>query len=194
MKSIKLRIVCLTIFSFLIFLSLSNIIVAQNYNVNIVVGQGEYRIYQCNHDPSEIGDGWTNIIEFSMETNESVEFFFINEAGNSEFLVNKNFDDISLSNIYAQDRLDTDSYFERNIYTLGVSTVYLIVNNIGDTNASWNIIINILTDYNPAIFIPGYSILFIGIITVITGVFLLKRTNKFTFLYLHNNKLNNIRF
>jgi hypothetical protein len=194
MKSIKLRIVCLTIFSFLIFLSLSNIIVAQNYNINIVVGQGEYRIYQCNHDPSEIGDGWTNIIEFSMETNESVEFFFINEAGNSEFLVNKNFDDISLSNIYAQDRLDTDSYFERNIYTLGVSTVYLIVNNIGDTNASWNIIINILTDYNPAIFIPGYSILFIGIITVITGVFLLKRTNKFTFLYLHNNKLNNIRF
>ncbi len=166
MKSIKLRIVCLTIFSFLIFLSLSNIIVAQNYNVNIVVGQGEYRIYQCNHDPSEIGDGWTNIIEFSMETNESVEFFFINEAGNSEFLVNKNFDDISLSNIYAQDRLDTDSYFERNIYTLGVSTVYLIVNNIGDTNASWNIIINILTDYNPAIFIPGYSILFIGIMEI----------------------------
>ena len=194
MKSIKLRIVCLTIFSFLIFLSLSNIIVAQNYNVNIVVGQGEYRIYQCNHDPNEIGDGWTNIIEFSMETNESVEFFFINEEGNSEFLVNKNFDDISLSNIYAQDRLDTDSYFERNIYTLGVSTVYLILNNTGDINASWNIIINILTDYNPAIFIPGYSILFIGIITVITGVFLLKRTNKFTFLYLHNNKLNNIRF
>ena len=183
MKSIKLRILCLTIFSFLIFLSLSNIIVAQNRNVNIVVGQGEYRIYQCNHDPSEIGEGWTNIIEFSMETNESVEFFCINEAGYSEFIVNENFDDVSLSNIYAQDRLDTVSYFERNIYTLSVSTVYLIVNNTGDTNASWHIIINILTDYNPdPPFIPGYSILFIGIITVITGVFLLKRTNNITFL------------
>ena len=179
MKSIKLRIVCLTIFSFLIFLSLSNIIVAQNYNVNIVVGQGEYRIYQCNHDPSEIGEGWTNIIEFSMETNESVEFFCIGEAGYSEFLVNENFDDVSLSNIYARDRIDTISYFERNIYTLGVSTVYLIINNTGDINASWHIIINILADYNPAPFIPGYSILFIGIITVITGLFLLKRTNNY---------------
>ncbi len=92
MKSIKLRILCLTIFSFLIFLSLSNIIVAQNHNVNIVVGQGEYRIYQCNHDPSEIGEGWTNFIEFSMETNESVEFFCIGEAGYSEFQVNFDFD------------------------------------------------------------------------------------------------------
>ena len=182
MKSIKLRILCLTIFSSLIFLSLSKVIVAQNQNVNIVVGQGEYRVYQCNHDHSEIGEGWTNYIEFSMETNESVEFFCIGEAGYSEFLVNENFDDVSLSNIYAQDRFDTVSYFERNIYTLGVSTVYLIVNNTGDINASWHIIINILADYNPAPFIPGYSILFIGIITVITGVFLLKRTNNITFL------------
>ena len=92
MKSIKLRILCLTIFSFLIFLSLSNVIVAQNHNVNIIVGQGEYRIYQYNHDPSKIGEGWTNYIEFSMETNESVEFFCIGEAGYSEFQVNFDFD------------------------------------------------------------------------------------------------------
>ena len=183
MKSIKLRILCLTIFSFLIFLSLSKVIVAQNQNVNIVVGQGEYRIYQCNHDHSEIGEGWTNYIEFSMETNESVEFFCIDEAGFREFIVYENCDDISLSNIYAQEHLDTVSYLERNIYTQGVSTVYLIINNTGDTNASWHIIINILADYNPdPPFIPGYSILFIGIITVITGVFLLKRTNNITFL------------
>ena len=57
--------------------------------------------------------------------------------------------------------------------------LYLIVNNTGDINASWHIIINILADYNPAPFIPGYSILFIGIITVITGLFLLKRTNNY---------------
>ena len=39
--------------------------------------------------------------------------------------------------------------------------------NTGDINASWHILINILADYNPdPPFIPGYSILFIGIITV----------------------------
>ena len=178
MKSIKLRILCLVIFSFLIFLSVSNVIVAQNHDVNIIVGQGQHRIYQCNHDPSKIGEGWTNYIEFSMETNESVEFYCISEAGYSEFQVNENFDDVRLPNIYAQERFDTISYFERNIYTRGVSTVYLIVNNTGDVNASWHIIINILADYNPdPPFIRGYSIFFIGIIIVITGVFLLKRTN-----------------
>ena len=178
MKSIKLRILCLTIFSFLIFLSLSNIIVAQNHDVNIVVGHGELRIYQCNHESSKIGEGWTNYIEFSMETNESVEFYCIDEPGYVEFIVNQNFNDVSLSNIYAQEHFDTVSYFERNIYTRGVSTLYLIVKNIGDMNASWHIIINILADNNPdPPFIPGYSIFFIGIITVLTGVFLLKRTS-----------------
>ena len=178
MKSIKLRILYLTIFSLLTFLSLSNVTVAQNHNVNIIVSRDEYRIYQCNHDPSKIGEGWTNYIEFSIESNESIEFYFTGEAGYIEFLVNENFDDISLSNIYAQEHFENVSYFEGNIYTRGVSIVYLIVKNIGDMNASWQIIINILADYNPdPPFILGYSIIFIGIITVITGVFLLKRTN-----------------
>lgn len=182
MKFIKLRIFCFTIFSFLIFLSLSNVTLAQNHNVNIVVSQGELRIFQCDHDPSKIGEGWTNVIEFSMETNESLEFYCINEAGYIEFLVKKNFDDLSLSNIYAQEHFDIVSYFERNIYTRGVSTGYLIVKNIGDMDASWHIIINILADYNPnPPFIPAYLIFFIGIITVITVVLLLKRTNKLTF-------------
>jgi hypothetical protein len=113
-----------------------------------------------------------------METNESVEFYCIDEPGYVEFIVNQNFNDVSLSNIYAQEHFDTVSYFERNIYTRGVSTLYLIVKNIGDMNASWHIIINILADNNPdPPFIPGYSIFFIGIITVLTGVFLLKRTS-----------------
>jgi hypothetical protein len=176
MKSIQLRILCLTIFSLLIFLSLSNITVAQNYNVNIVVSQGEHRIYQCNHDPSKIGEGWTNYIELSIETNESVEFYCTGEVGYIEFGANENFDDISLSNIYAQEHFEDFCYFEENIYTRGVSIVYLIVKNIGDMNANWQIIINILADYNPdPPFILGYSIIFIGIITVITGVFLLKK-------------------
>ena len=121
MKSIKLRILCLTIFSLLIFLSLWKVTVAQNYNVNIIVSQGEHRIYQCNHDPSKIGEGWTNYIEFSMETNESVEFYFTGETGYIEFLVNENFDDISLSNIYAQEHFENVSYFEGNIYILNIS-------------------------------------------------------------------------
>ena len=165
----------------LFIFSLSMFVNAQTYDVIEVVEPGGHLVYQTTYPPEELGTGWSNHLEFSLETNvSSVEVYWITALGYTEFLQNENLNDVNVSNIIEEVHFDSVAMFSRTIWTQDISILYTIINNTGTLNAEWNIIIDPLSNYHDptSTFIPGYPLFLMVIFGVISIFLIIKKIRK----------------
>lgn len=126
----------------LIFLNHLEFASAQSYNVHVIVGPGEHKVYSTSFSQNEVGLGWENFISFYIGYNASTEIYFVDTIGYNEFFQNQSLNDISQGNIIRKIHLESPicGVFY-NISVVGLQHVYIIIQNSDIMDASWHLII-----------------------------------------------------
>lgn len=170
------------------FCSIINVVVAQSYDVIENVEPNDFRVFDVTYPLNELGEGWSNHLEFDLTINSSsVSFICVSEAGYLEFQNSSHsnvlliFNDISDENIFLEEHHNNLYWLSRRVWTSNIQKLYMIIWNIADCDAEWEVSLHPLSNYNRPRepLISGYLII-IGIIIVgiVLTIVLVKRKKR----------------